>query len=288
MTVRNKEYNEDTAKAMADFGLPYYSHYLVPCGKCPQCLQRRADNWTLRLKWELKRSCNAHFVTLTYAIPPRTYNDLATCKKSDLQNYFKRLRKTQQGNAEPLKYYAVSEYGTKFQRPHYHIILLNVLDERNIVKAWTLNNQIIGQVDIGTVTDDSINYVTSYIGKKIGLPLFDYDDRLPEFSLMSKHLGDNYVKHMSSWHINNQYGFTSLDRGKMPLPRYYSNKIFTNEHSNIKSIVKLKNYEYFEKSKLAFEILANQNANLRHDIANYHAEAWRLHQSYRQLITSDL
>lgn len=192
----------------------------------------------------------------------------------------------QQGNAEPIKYYAVSEYGTKFQRPHYHIILLNALDERNIVKAWTLNNQIIGQVDIGTVTDDSINYVTSYIGKKIGLPLFDYDDRLPEFSLMSKHLGDNYVKQMASWHINNEYGFTHLDRGKMPLPRYYSQKIFKNEH--IKSIIKRKNYAYYEQAKLAFEILANQNANLRYDIATHHAEAWKLNQTNRHLITSNL
>lgn len=288
MTIRNREYNEDTATRMEEAGLPYYKYNLVPCGKCAQCLQRRADNWTLRLKWELKRSISSYFVTLTYAVPPRTYNDLATCKKSDLQDYFKRLRKTQIGNAEPIKYYAVSEYGTKYQRPHYHIILLNVLDVRNIVKSWSLHGQILGQVDIGTVTDDSINYVTSYIGKKIGLPLYDYDDRLPEFSLMSKRLGDNYIQHMSSWHINNMYGFTSLDRKKLPLPRYYSQKIFTNEHSNIRDEVKRKNLAYFEKSKLDFEALALQDANLRYDIANHHAEAWRSHARRERFITSNL
>ena len=44
------------------------SHFVpVPCGRCPECLKRRASMWSFRLRKEEERSANALFITLTYA-----------------------------------------------------------------------------------------------------------------------------------------------------------------------------------------------------------------------------
>ena len=122
----------------------------VPCGKCNFCLESRRAEWSFRLRQELKVSTSAHFLTLTYEDQklPRTADGLGTLLKSDLQKFFKRLRKE---SVNKLRYYAVGEYGTNTERPHYHALLFNcenkVLEE-TLVTVWSL-----GQVQIGTVTD---------------------------------------------------------------------------------------------------------------------------------------
>ena len=66
----------------------------LPCGKCPYCLNRRANNWIFRLQQELKRADSALFVTLTYDNPPLSYSYVRpTVYKPDVQKFFKRLRK---------------------------------------------------------------------------------------------------------------------------------------------------------------------------------------------------
>lgn len=161
------------------------SRLMVPCGKCELCIKKRSNDWTLRLRYHQKEVHSSYFVTLTYTNCPRTQYGLNTLRKSDLQNFFKRLRQ-REGSATQISYYACGEYGSEGQRPHYHIILFNVNEKRNIMKAWTIDNKLIGHVDIGEVAPASISYVTGYIGKKIGIPVYEQDDRLKEFSLMSK------------------------------------------------------------------------------------------------------
>ena len=66
----------------------------LPCGKCPYCLNRRANNWIFRLQQELKRADSALFVTLTYDNPPLSHGFVRpTVYKPDVQKFFKRLRK---------------------------------------------------------------------------------------------------------------------------------------------------------------------------------------------------
>ena len=97
-----------------------------PCGKCPPCLRRRVSGWSFRLVKQGEQACSALFVTLTYDDEkvPKTASGLMTLQKSDLQKFFKRLRKK---THEKISYYAVGEYGDKTQRPHYHIILFNAI-----------------------------------------------------------------------------------------------------------------------------------------------------------------
>lgn len=170
----------------------------VPCGKCPDCRARRASGWSFRLMQECKKSSSAHFITLTYDPNhiPLSGNTFPTLNKRDVQLFFKRLRKAHEKDTRgalslddlplqvlpKIRYYAVGEYGGKFKRPHYHVILFNA-DITLIQSAWQL-----GQVHYGTVTPASVGYTLKYVSKGGEVPRHKNDDRLPEFSLMSKDL----------------------------------------------------------------------------------------------------
>lgn len=223
----------------------------VPCGKCPECRKRRAAGWGFRLMEEEKRSDSAYFITLTYDtrfVPIRPSGYL-TLDKRDLQLFFKRLRKahrprvirnnkrlginrhleyrTRFGESQkPIKYYAVGEYGTHTNRPHYHIILFNA-DIKLIQDAWNMGDVHYG--DERGVCGESANYTLKYISKPPRIPMHANDDRQPEFSLMSKGLGENYLtKNMVRWHkaTKDRMYVETVDGHKISMPRYYKDKIW--------------------------------------------------------------
>lgn len=161
----------------------------VPCGKCPNCLKRRISGWSYRLMMEDKRSISSLFLTLTYdtATVPITERGFLDLRKRDLQLFFKRLRKAHPKGHTPIRYYAVGEYGGESNRPHYHLILFNASIEL-VQDAWGH-----GHVHYGLVTGASVGYTLKYMSKPQRIPMHHNDDRTPEFSLMSKGLGDNHV-----------------------------------------------------------------------------------------------
>lgn len=201
------------------------AHYVpVPCGRCPECLKRRASMWSFRLRKEEERSKNALFITLTYAPEhvPLSNNGFMTLVKKDVQNFFKRLRKRTPKDVR-IKYYACGEYGTRFRRPHYHIILFNSCED-DILASWPF-----GYVDVGTVTGASIAYTIKYVNKGRFRPMHVNDDRQPEFALMSKRMGDNYLTtDVVAYHRNDlAKAFIVVEGGvRIPIPRYYKDKMF--------------------------------------------------------------
>lgn len=221
---------------------PYYlkeQGVFVPCGKCPECLKRRASGWAFRLEQQQKISDNALFITLTYDTDnvPIISSGYMNLVKSDLQKFFKRLRKylTTKKIDVSLKYYACGEYGTKSWRPHYHIILFNFphCQDYNevITPIWGF-----GSIDVGTVTPQSIAYVLKYMSKPKRVPLHLNDNRQPEFSLMSKGLGANYLTpNIIKYHnadMTRVY-LTKADGVKMAMPRYYKDKLYTDEQKEL-------------------------------------------------------
>lgn len=160
---------------------------VFPCGKCPECLKRRVSGWSFRLIKESERSHSAIFVTLTYDVDhvPLTEKGFMTLRKSDVQKFFKRLRKIDP--EAQIKYYAVGEYGGRTLRPHYHIILFNS-SHANISSAWRLEGKPLGDIHYGDVSGASVGYTLKYMTKEGKIPLHKNDDRVPEFSLMSKDL----------------------------------------------------------------------------------------------------
>jgi len=214
----------------------------VPCGRCPECVKRRVSQWSVRLQKEADVSTSAFFVTLTYGTEhvPISNNKYMTLKKEDLQDFFKRLR---HHTTEKIKYYAVGEYGGKFKRPHYHIILFNSREE-HVCKAWT-----IGQVHFGKVEAASIAYCFKYISKDKTIKQHKNDDRLREFSLMSKGLGKCYVEDKTNvqWHLadlDNRYYVPIRGGDKASMPRYYRDRIYNSEQfGHLKGVLEQNAFE---------------------------------------------
>lgn len=155
-----------------------------------------------------------------------------TLNKRDVQLFFKRLRKyhAKQNNRSRVKYYLCGEYGGRTKRPHYHAIIFGV-NEESCRKCWTSKTGQIGSLHFGTVTGASIGYTLKYMCKPHRIPQFRGDDRIPEFSLMSKGLGLNYLSdEMVQWHKNdlNSRMYVPIEDGKkIAMPRYYKDKIYT-------------------------------------------------------------
>lgn len=144
---------------------------------------------------EEKQSISSHFLTLTYDTchVPISKNGFMELSKDDIQKFFKRLRKKHastnaysydsEGNiTNPIRYYTVGEYGGKTKRPHYHIILFNAKLEL-LQPSWDK-----GQIHYGIVTGASVGYTLKYMMKPPTRPMHKNDDRIREFSLMSKGL----------------------------------------------------------------------------------------------------
>lgn len=234
----------------------------VPCGKCLNCKKRRISNWSFRLMQEDKVAISSYFLTLTYDLEhcPITKNGFMDLRKRDLQNFFKRLR-FQHGDdnaGRTLKYYAVGEYGGRYMRPHYHIILFNarlevVLGsklagnvERGVIEldgkrpfmceAWSPRDTPIGHITVGKVSEASVGYTMKYISKPSRVPVHRNDDRTPEFSLMSKGLGESYLtKAMVEWHkadLESRQYCLLKDGKKISLPRYYRLKMLNEVEQN--------------------------------------------------------
>lgn len=209
----------------------YLKHLELPCGRCPVCKRKRINNWVIRLEQEAKVSASALFVTLTYdtRFVPITDNGFMSLDKRDFQLFMKRLRKLE---PKKLKYYAVGEYGDTSSRPHYHLILFNCMDSQNINEAWGK-----GSIHAGSVTANSIAYTCKYIDKPSSVPKHQRDDRLKEFSLMSKGLGKSYLDDPRNvaWHksdIDRTY-FVKEGGHKVGLPRYYRERIYTEKERDM-------------------------------------------------------
>lgn len=200
----------------------------VPCGRCPYCLKRRVSEWSFRLRKQDEISVCSFFVTLTYSEPPISPKGFMTLNKVCTQRFFKRLRKATPQTT--WKYYLVGEYGSQNWRPHYHIILFADTQWSKdqlliqLYKSWDK-----GVIDVGTVTGASVAYTLKYVQKPKRVPAHKNDDRLPEFSLMSKGLGINYLtQNIVDYHASNlSENYAVQDGYKVPLPRYYRDRILT-------------------------------------------------------------
>ena len=91
----------------------------VRCGHCVECESQRASEWSHRIMDELSLHKEAFFLTLTYNddLIPIDHN---LCKR-DVQLFIKRLRK--HISPTKIRYFMCGEYGSKNERPHYHLLI---------------------------------------------------------------------------------------------------------------------------------------------------------------------
>lgn len=207
----------------------------VPCGKCLGCRIKKRTEWTTRNYHERSSWSDSMFLTLTYSeehIPYSEKTGYTTLKKTDLQKFFKRLRKNYNN---PIKYFACGEYGGESERAHYHAIIFGLSnlkkEHRDVVKySWPFcdwNNNIIAGNSFGDCTAHSIRYVAKYIEKLYSGQKAEEEykekDREATFSLKSQGLGLKYALENSQQLHTNKY--TTINGVPVSLPRYYINKL---------------------------------------------------------------
>jgi len=231
----------------------------VSCGSCVRCLERRKAEWGFRMAYEMEHSKCAYFVTLTYApeTVPYTNKGHKTLVPEDLTKFFKRLRQNEKRKKSPtwenvfnnlcpsdkIKYYAAGEYGESRGRPHYHAIIFNA-SARMIEKSWDK-----GQVHCVKANEATIAYTMKYLDKRYGKK---QDTRkAPEFQVMSEGIGKGYIDKMRKWHKANLDSLYVTNKSgiKVPMPKYYRDKIFTDDER--KEIVRLVSNEMDRQLKEA-------------------------------------
>lgn len=198
----------------------------VPCGKCNFCLETKRNDWSFRLNQELKACKTSIFLTLTYEDSHLPYSDdnIPTLQKRHLQLFTKRIRKANAARVGwKLRYYSVGEYGTHFDRPHYHALIFNLSNHvaNKVQDFWQY-----GFIKIGTVEPASIHYVTKYV---VTRSEEQQAGRAPPFAVMSRNpgIGANYLKSHTKWHRNGLRNYANVNGVKSRLPRYYKEKMFS-------------------------------------------------------------
>lgn len=175
------------------------------------------------------------FVTLTYDDDHLPFD--GSIHRSELQDFFKRVRLCLEGRK--IRYYAVGEYGSIGQRPHYHALIFGLewcqecrccsrvhrrsgkapvvgSDCELLERCWSF-----GHVHVGDVTGGSVRYVTGYLGKNHGE--VDFGGREKSFSLMSKGLGLRWMVDHREDLIRDAH--VKHHGRKIGLPRYYQKKL---------------------------------------------------------------
>lgn len=156
-------------------------YFDVPCGRCYACRVNYINSWNFRLLVEGRTNSPSFFITLTYEdqfirfaenLEPTTY-------KRDIQLLWKNLRKK---TNDKFKYYAVSEYGERTGRPHFHVLIFGLKEVDLIRQLWKY-----GFVHIGRVTHESIRYTLGYMKKKA----YDYEEKTRE--LKSDHKKEDRI-----------------------------------------------------------------------------------------------
>lgn len=141
---------------------------LLPCGKCTECISKRALEWATRARHEISDHDDNCFLTLTY---DDDHLPSFLIVKSDFQKFMKRLRKKLHSK---VRYMVSYEYGGRTGRPHFHSIIFGynpdnqefLMDSPSGEKLFT-SPEISslwdkGYHSIGTANEATAYYIASY------------------------------------------------------------------------------------------------------------------------------
>lgn len=201
----------------------------VPCGKCLDCRKQYQTEWIFRLSEESKRSTCPCFITLTYDnehLPTMVDNEtgevLGVVSKRDWQLFAKRLRKYGGELLSKCRYFAIGEYGSKFNRPHMHAIIIapNIKTasqlDKVVKQAWNK-----GFSSTRFATYSQFHYVCKYLNK--------IDDRhhlVEPFRLYSRSIGLNFLTQKMVDYYLSTFDRTCISgKARIGLPRYYKRKL---------------------------------------------------------------
>lgn len=237
----------------------------VPCGVCPECQQRKSNDYLVRSYFEWKNCISqggfAYFDTLTYnnSHLPRHYG-INHFSKSDIVSFFKKLRVylSRRKFRTDFKYFVSAEYGGLKHRPHYHLLIYNYDPRLSVARLWYLIHKAWrtnGYTDTRSKaparvlnSSAALTYVAKYVQKdqeyqkvvdqrieklnRIGRAdaILSHIDDFKPFHLQSNGLGDCVLKFVSIHEIFDKGVLFLPDKKylwkKYSIPQYNNRKMF--------------------------------------------------------------
>lgn len=183
----------------------FYEELKIPCGQCIGCRLDYSRDWATRITHEASLWSDNWFVTLTYApvaeplLMHRTVNtetgevfEGLSLQPSHMTKFMKDLRawfKYHRG-ADNIRFYLCGEYGSLYDRPHYHLAIFNLpLEDADLIffrnnecgdalyrcpileNIWSFDDGSgkkipYGFVSVGSLTWQSAAYIARYMLKK--------------------------------------------------------------------------------------------------------------------------
>lgn len=262
----------------------------VNCGQCHACRVNYTSKWTLRLLYELSCWDCASFVTLTYNdvnLPlDRGLHLSDVTKFRDSLEYYSGKR--------PYKFYHCGEYGTRYKRPHYHMILFGYdpyskKDRELVCKSWNKcepfffdmfpknylkTNSPVGQGMLPVCRED-IAYVCGYVQKKLNgeKAQEEYGNKKRPYSTGSHGLGLEFALKNAERLKENKWTF--LNGKRIGIPRYFREKLgieFTSEDFKQSSSEKIR-----EEMKVITDKYYHDNPEMKGNLSAFairHFENW--------------
>lgn len=212
----------------------------VPCRQCIGCRLARSQMWGVRCLHESKLHEVNSFVTVTYSdayLPPFESLDYR-----HVQCFLKRLRR--EIFPKKVRFFCVGEYGGRFGRPHYHLLLFGyrpvdceffkqshgypLYTSKKLKSLWGL-----GEVWVGDVSFKSACYVARYCLKKVTGDLAEshyarvdpttgeLGRRIPEFARMSLKPGIGHEFARKYFPELLRSGSAVVDGREVGVPHYY-------------------------------------------------------------------
>lgn len=197
------------------------SSFTVGCGHCVECLMKKSHEWAIRCMCEASLYRDNCFITLTYSdkyVPAGGNLD-----KRALTLFMKRLR--ERISPHKIRYFACGEYGSKFGRLHFHILVFGwkppdlvflkktkrgelLFTSRFLESIWTY-----GFCPVGDITFQSALYSAKYLQKLQKVP---YD--VKPYTVMSRRpgIGFSYADN-----LDGSDDFIYFSGRRVRLPRYF-------------------------------------------------------------------
>lgn len=226
-----------------------HERMLVGCGQCMPCRISKRRVWVHRIMLEAALHKENAFVTVTYRPDrlPLTVGGLPNLEPADLRNFLKRLRKA----VEPgrIRFFAAGEYGDRTELPHFHLALFGYptcwhgrstysSTRASCCPSCDLIRDTWGHglVFLGTLGDDSAQYIAGYVLKKMtSLSDTRLAGRRPEFARMSNRpgIGADMMHEVASTLLKFNLETTQADvpvslrhgTRQLPLGRYLTGKL---------------------------------------------------------------
>ncbi|AXH73779.1 MAG: replication initiator protein [Microviridae sp.] len=220
----------------------------IGCGKCIECMKKRAREWQVRLTEDIKEHKNGTFLTLTFSLESlkelykevnekaRRLDRNAEIVGYDLDNAVctlavrRFLKRWQKETKKSVRHWLVTEIGGKnTEHVHLHGIIYSKNVEM-IKRKWGYGYVWAGYEGKETyVNETTIAYVVKYMTKT--------DEKHPNYKaiiLTSPGIGNKYTERHD--YKNNAYKpgetkeyYRNAKGTKLALPIYYRNKRYTEE-----------------------------------------------------------